>query len=275
MKAAIALAALLCGGCTSWPQEGHGGYADQSLPWDGYLQSPAHLAEHQALRSRVVAAQQTLELLRLRGAMDCLPERTYQADQLLTLVRQELADGLIADAHEHQLLLDNHLFRLTTRLTALQQQTGCSWGLSAQAQPLSEQQLLTLLLQAEQFALDRAELLPLFQQRLQLLAQYLAEHPGLLLTITGYTDTEGTAEYNQQLGQLRAEAVAAQLTRYGVPDAQLQLRSEGAALQLNHADAKTAALASRRIEFRLSTVAMAPTEPVPLQQWRSRLWGKQ
>ncbi len=37
------------------------------------------------------------------------------------------------------------------------------------------------------------------------------------VTVTGYTDTSGSAAYNQELSQRRAEAVAAELERDGVP----------------------------------------------------------
>jgi len=58
------------------------------------------------------------------------------------------------------------------------------------------------------------------------------------VTITGHADDRGTVEYNQALGQRRAQAVADFLSSRGVPQSQMQVASDGEDRPLctNHSD---------------------------------------
>jgi OOP family OmpA-OmpF porin len=47
------------------------------------------------------------------------------------------------------------------------------------------------------------------------------------IQVNGYTDTSGTFQYNQGLGERRAQAVAAQLVTDGVPQSEIQIQSYG------------------------------------------------
>ncbi|WP_028118050.1 OmpA family protein [Ferrimonas senticii] len=273
MKPLLLGSLLLLGGCQSWPQEGGSDGAKASLPWDGYLQSPAHLQEYQVTRQRVASAQHSLELLKLRGSVACMPERTYQAEQLLGLVRQEIAADLLVDASEHLLLLDNQLYRLSVRLTEMQRRLGCGQLLSSQ----TNDPLLQSLLEPEQFALDRDQLLPVFEQRLQRLAEHLQAAPELKLIVIGHADPQGSQQHNQQMGLRRAQQVVAKLQQFGVPALQLQAQSAGDSHSYRASqpqlETRTALLASRRVEFRLALID-APLTPLPQSQWSRLQWGQ-
>lgn len=68
------------------------------------------------------------------------------------------------------------------------------------------------------FKLDRAQLSPEAVTELdQLVAKLKADNQPVFLEIQGHTDSSGSAEYNQRLGQERAEAVRQHLARAGVP----------------------------------------------------------
>ncbi len=48
-----------------------------------------------------------------------------------------------------------------------------------------------------------------------------------ILDVSGYTDTSGTAAYNQGLSERRAQAVAGQLVTDGVPAAAIGIHAYG------------------------------------------------
>ena len=67
------------------------------------------------------------------------------------------------------------------------------------------------------FAFDRANL---SEADRQIIAQAVEDYRRTgtaRITATGHTDTSGSADYNLELSQRRAEAVASELIRHGVP----------------------------------------------------------
>jgi len=67
------------------------------------------------------------------------------------------------------------------------------------------------------FPVDKHALSPEAQQRLSELVQRLrSENRNVYLEIQGYTDSTGSPEYNEKLGQERAEAVRRYLSEQGV-----------------------------------------------------------
>jgi outer membrane protein OmpA-like peptidoglycan-associated protein len=77
------------------------------------------------------------------------------------------------------------------------------------------------------FAIGSAKLKPQAQDVLALGSKILAEHPGLVLEIRGHTDREGSDNLNQNLAQLRAEAVRDFLTARGVSLERLRIVAKG------------------------------------------------
>ncbi|SDJ25000.1 OmpA family protein [Ferrimonas sediminum] len=263
---------LLLAGCAQWPEEGQGQMAAEGTPWDSYLLSPAFLQEHQALRQRVVEAQIGLELLRLRGTVACLPERQYQAEQRLGQIRGEVAEGLYADASEQLLILEDQIHRLGVRLNFITQHMGCR-GVEqgvVTAGGVNVNEVAPGLLQSEQFALDRDELLPEFQLRLRQMAQMLRDNPRWVLTVTGHTDDQGDDQHNQALALARANAVSDHLQADGVPQVQLRVVAAGSSMPLAPNTNRSGRLANRRVSFELlalpSETASSPA-PLTLSQW--------
>jgi outer membrane protein OmpA-like peptidoglycan-associated protein len=67
------------------------------------------------------------------------------------------------------------------------------------------------------FPTNQHELSPEAQQRLSELVQRLkSENHNVYLEIQGYTDSTGTSDYNEKLGEARAEAVRRYLNEQGV-----------------------------------------------------------
>ncbi len=87
------------------------------------------------------------------------------------------------------------------------------------ANPLSQRTLY--------FDYDAVEIKPEYLTLLRLHAGYLGSHPGQRVTLEGHTDERGTREYNQALGDQRADAVRRVMLAEGVPPKQLETLSYG------------------------------------------------
>ncbi len=77
------------------------------------------------------------------------------------------------------------------------------------------------------FDWDKYNITPEGQQILQLAANQYHSGGRVTLQVTGYTDTSGSAGYNQRLSERRANAVAAALERLGVPRSDMTVAGRG------------------------------------------------
>ena len=84
---------------------------------------------------------------------------------------------------------------------------------------------LVLTLDDVLFDTGRAELKPGAQRSIEQIAAFLTEHPERSVQIEGFTDSQGTDDYNLELSQKRADAVAMAIIRRGI-DAQ-RVRAHG------------------------------------------------
>jgi outer membrane protein OmpA-like peptidoglycan-associated protein len=77
------------------------------------------------------------------------------------------------------------------------------------------------------FDWDKYNITPEGQQIIQLAANQYHAGGSVRLTVTGFTDTSGSASYNQRLSERRANAVAAALERLGVPRSDMAVSGRG------------------------------------------------
>ncbi len=77
------------------------------------------------------------------------------------------------------------------------------------------------------FEYDSAALTASAMTALDRVASQILDIPDRKFEVAGHTDAKGTDEYNNRLGQRRAISVYEYLTRQGVPDARLVVRSYG------------------------------------------------
>ena len=102
------------------------------------------------------------------------------------------------------------------------------------------------------FADNKAELTEESKLALQEAVELLKKQPkGSLIEIGGHTDTDGSAEQNQQLSLQRAEAVRQYLIKQGLPAAHLKVKGYGATQPLVSNETPLGKAQNRRIEFRL------------------------
>jgi outer membrane protein OmpA-like peptidoglycan-associated protein len=101
-----------------------------------------------------------------------------------------------------------------------------------------------------QFLHGSAEIGPDSEGLIQEIAQVLRSHPEILaVEVQGHTDDSGTAAFNQDLSQRRAEAVRAALIRNGIDESRLVARGYGLEKPLvpNTSDVNRAR--NRRVQF--------------------------
>jgi outer membrane protein OmpA-like peptidoglycan-associated protein len=101
------------------------------------------------------------------------------------------------------------------------------------------------------FRFDSAELTELGKGQVYVAAQRLKEKTDLTVVIEGHTDAAGNEEYNQKLGQRRAQAVMKELSAQGIEPNRMSAASVGESKPLVDQDAQWARAVNRRVEFQV------------------------
>jgi outer membrane protein OmpA-like peptidoglycan-associated protein len=99
------------------------------------------------------------------------------------------------------------------------------------------------------FRFDSAELTDLGKGQVYLAAQRLKEKNDLTVVIEGHTDAVGNDEYNQKLGQRRAQTVMNELAALGVDPSRMSAASLGEGKPLINQETQWARAVNRRVEF--------------------------
>ena len=108
------------------------------------------------------------------------------------------------------------------------------------------------------FAFDEAEVRAEAAAVLDRFASLIQTHyPAATITVEGFTDPAGPAEYNRRLAQRRAEAVREELVARGLPETQLRAVGYGADRLVvpNAAGSEFGAELNRRVVFVIETPA--------------------
>jgi len=77
------------------------------------------------------------------------------------------------------------------------------------------------------FAVDSSKLTPSAKQTFAQIASVLKDYKKTIIHIVGFTDSTGTAQYNQKLSVRRARAVADYLISQGVPAGRIRIEGRG------------------------------------------------
>ncbi|TRD11444.1 OmpA family protein [Erythrobacter insulae] len=107
------------------------------------------------------------------------------------------------------------------------------------------------------FASGSADINPGFYQTLDSVAESLIKYPNSLIDVYGFTDTTGTAAFNQQLSERRAKAVADYIAARGVARSRMATRGYGEEydqLRVKTADGVNEPL-NRRVEIKIIPIS--------------------
>ncbi|MGN6229788.1 MAG: OmpA family protein [Trinickia sp.] len=104
------------------------------------------------------------------------------------------------------------------------------------------------------FATDSYQINPALYPTLNELATQMQQHPELVARINGYTDSTGSAQYNQTLSQNRAQSVATYLSQRGIAPQRLAPAGYGPGNPIADNNTPTGRAQNRRVEIYLSAM---------------------
>ncbi|HET8551829.1 MAG TPA: OmpA family protein [Gammaproteobacteria bacterium] len=107
------------------------------------------------------------------------------------------------------------------------------------------------------FGFNKADLKPSANPTLNELAEFLRNHPGSQIVINGYTDSVGSASYNQRLSAERAEAVASALERRGIDSSRMTTHGFGETDPIASNATQEGRAKNRRVEFVIKNIGNA------------------
>jgi outer membrane protein OmpA-like peptidoglycan-associated protein len=104
------------------------------------------------------------------------------------------------------------------------------------------------------FATDSYQINPSLYPTLNELATQMQQHPELVARINGYTDSTGSASYNQTLSQNRAQSVATYLSQRGIAPQRLAPAGYGPGNPIADNNTASGRAENRRVEIYLSAM---------------------
>ena len=202
------------------------------------------------------------------------PLELQRAEQALKLAQDSQVDGEDVAVVDHHAYLAQRRADIAVQTAALKDaekqieqanqardqallgaRTGQVQNLQRQLQDLQAKQTdrgMVLTLGDVLFATGRAELRSGADRTVSQLANFMQQNPNRTVEITGFTDSTGSVEFNQELSERRAEAVRQALTSYGISPQRVVTRGLGPALPVASNNTGSGRQQNRRVEITIS-----------------------
>ncbi|NRB67850.1 MAG: OmpA family protein [Vibrio sp.] len=107
----------------------------------------------------------------------------------------------------------------------------------------------TKVVDSSSFALNSAELKPQSKTMLADLVTFMTKFPQSTVEVVGYTDSSGSASYNQKLSEKRAQSVAEVLQEQGIDSSRITARGEGENNPIASNETREGREQNRRVEI--------------------------
>lgn len=255
---AVASASLLLTSCATAPTAPLG--ADQARQKLSQLQADPELATRAPVAIKeaevaVAAAEQP------RGAQDMKQgaHLVFIADRKVDIAQARAQTRLWEDQRE-QLSEQRESARLDSRTLEADMAHREADDLKAQIAALNARETergLVITLGDLLFETDRAELRTGTANNLDKLAAFLASYPDRDVVIEGYTDNVGSADYNFDLSQRRAESVRGYLMTQGVDSGRISASGKGEGSPVASNSDSTGRQMNRRVEILITNTVTA------------------
>jgi len=193
----------------------------------------AHVAEQRAHEQVAGARLKAGEVERQKILLSARENETQQAQAVATQARNELQNAQAETAQAQQ-----EAQRLAAQLE------------NVQASQTDRGLVLTL--DDVLFDTGRAQLKPGSQRSLEQIAAFLNEHPERNVQIEGFTDNQGPDDYNIELSQSRADAVAMAIIRRGIDAQRVRAMGYGEEFPVASNDNSGSRQLNRRVEIIVS-----------------------
>ena len=112
--------------------------------------------------------------------------------------------------------------------------------------------IVTLASDKINFDTNSSQVKPESRETLVRLAEVLKKYPEDIILVTGHTDSDGAAEYNQRLSQMRAQSVTDVLIGNGVSGEVVQIRGYGESQPIASNDTPQGKAKNRRVELTIT-----------------------
>jgi outer membrane protein OmpA-like peptidoglycan-associated protein len=199
----------------------------------------------QAERQRLEVATRTREA---ESAQRAAREAQMQADssrqQAITAQQQATTAQRQADSAQEQAAVQQNAFVDEGRYHGLREQLS-DFG------PVLNDRGMVLTLNEVDFDRGASTLRPAGQQAVSRLAAYISAHPGLMISVEGFTDT-GNVYSNEQLSERRALAVQSALAASGVDSRRILVHGYGAAYPIASNETAAGRQMNSRVEIVIS-----------------------
>jgi len=210
-----------------------------------------------------IAVEEAREALsKLRG-MDDESSEGYQHQLYLTEKKIEIAEELVTTEEAQQVVNNAEVRRkdilLEAKTKEVEEAKSLAAGIAMRAQELEQQveelkteetdRGLVLTLGSVLFETNKSTLRSGAMRTVEKVATFLNEYPDRNILIEGFTDSEGSEDYNRDLSLKRAQAVRDQLVSFGVANG--RITTEGYGEEFPVAENSTAAgrQQNRRVEI--------------------------
>jgi outer membrane protein OmpA-like peptidoglycan-associated protein len=214
----------------------------------------AHIAEQRAHAQVATARIKSGESERQKIL---LAAREGEADKATAEARAAQSDALAAKTAAEQARSEAQ--NAQAELAAAQAE---SQRLASELQNVKTAQTsrgLVLTLDDVLFATGRSDLKTGSRRTLDQIAQFLTEHPDRSVQIEGFTDSQGGDNYNLELAQSRADAVAQAIIQRGVDAQRVRALGYGEGFPV----ASNSSEGSRQLNRRVEIIVANDKEPIP------------
>ncbi|MEJ0084207.1 MAG: OmpA family protein [Pseudomonadota bacterium] len=217
----------------------------------------AHYAYLATQMARIAAqrAQEQVATARIKAGES-------ERQQILLSAREHEADNALSQARVAQSQAEAARNEAQNAQAQLNQSQAESQRLAAQLEDLQASQTsrgIVLTLQDVLFDTGRSQLKPGAERSLDQIAAFLNDHPERRVQVEGFTDSQGTNDYNLELSQSRADAVAMAIIQRGI-DAQ-RVRAMGYGEEYPKASNTNAG--SRQLNRRVEIVVSNGDQAIP------------
>ncbi|HET7370957.1 MAG TPA: OmpA family protein [Gammaproteobacteria bacterium] len=214
-----------------------------------------HLAYLAERRAQIAVAKAQAAEARATATEARIDNRQALQSQAVTASRQARQARSAAESAQQQALAAR-IEAAHARSEAQQTQTQLQvlQGKLANLNPRQTPEGIVLTLGDVLFGFDQADLKPSAAPTLNELAEFLRNRPDAQVVVNGYTDSVGSAAYNQRLSKARAEAVAGALEQRGITSARLMTHGYGESNPIATNATEEGRAKNRRVEFIIKNI---------------------
>ena len=216
-------------------------------------------AETERERVRADARERDAQRARSSAAAARADARDARADANIQREQAAAAQSQTASAQQQAFIAQREAANANDQAATAQAQAAAAEaraaGLARQLaalEALKTDRGLVITLGDVLFEFNRAEVKPSAQARMAQLADFLKQYPDRRVSIEGHTDNIGSAAYNNELSQRRAEAIKGQLVGLGIASDRISTVGYGKDFPVATNDTDTNRAINRRVEVVIS-----------------------